>query len=55
MNETEGQINQCVDLLKDVLGKDLLGVYLYGSAVVGGLQKYSDLDLFARSQSSGFL
>ena len=29
-----------------VFGKDLLGVYLYGSAIVGGLQKYSDIDLF---------
>lgn len=45
-NETEKQISQCFRLLKDVLGKDLLGVYLYGSAIVGGLQKYSDIDLF---------
>ena len=29
-----------------ILGPDLLGVYLYGSSVVGGLQKYSDIDLF---------
>jgi len=29
-----------------ILGPDLLGVYLYGSALVGGLQKYSDIDLF---------
>lgn len=27
----------------------LLGVYLYGSSVVGGLQKYSDIDLFVIS------
>lgn len=45
-NETEEQIKQCLNLLKDILGKDLLGVYLYGSAIVGGLQKYSDIDLF---------
>lgn len=45
-NETQNQINQCVDLLKNVLNQDLLGVYLHGSAVAGGLQKYSDLDLF---------
>lgn len=28
------------------MSHDLLGVYLYGSAVKGGLQKYSDLDIF---------
>lgn len=42
----EQQIKQCVNLLKDILGKDILGVYLYGSTIVGGLQKYSDIDLF---------
>jgi len=36
-------------LLKDVLGQDLLGVYLYGSSIDGGLQKYSDIDLFVVS------
>lgn len=44
--EIEEQISQCLALLKDVLGKDLLGVYLYGSLIVGGLQKYSDIDIF---------
>ncbi len=34
-------------MLQEVLGQDLLGFYLYGSAVFGGLQKYSDIDLFA--------
>jgi predicted nucleotidyltransferase len=29
-----------------IFGSDLLGVYLYGSSLVGGLQKYSDIDLF---------
>lgn len=45
-NETEDQINQCLNLLKNILGSDLLGVYLYGSSVFGGLQRYSDIDLF---------
>ncbi len=40
------QINQCLDLLHEIFKNDLLGVYLYGSSIVGGLQKYSDLDLF---------
>lgn len=43
------QINDSLNLLKDVLGSDLLGVYLYGSIVMGGLTKYSDIDLFAIS------
>jgi len=43
------QIDECVALLKIVLGEDLLGVYLYGSIVMGGLQKYSDIDLFVVS------
>lgn len=50
--QTEEQIHQCVNLLKDLLGKDLLGVYVYGSAVINGLQKYSDLDLFVVSSRS---
>ena len=44
------QIRQTVELLKRILGQDLLGVYLYGSSIVGGLQKYSDLDLFVVSE-----
>lgn len=44
------QLNQTLELIKKVLKNDLLAVYLYGSAVVGGLQKYSDLDLFVVSQ-----
>ncbi len=40
------QISACIDLLVEVFGKDILGIYLYGSAVMGGLQKYSDIDLF---------
>lgn len=51
-NEIEEQISQCIGLLNEVLGKDLLGVYLYGSAIVGGLQKYSDIDLFVISNRS---
>jgi len=50
LNEAEKQINECINLLKDTLGKDLLGAYLYGSAIVGGLQKYSDIDLFVISE-----
>lgn len=44
--DEEEQINQCLELLIKIFGTDLLGVYLYGSFLVGGLQKYSDIDLF---------
>lgn len=47
--KTENQIAQCLDLVKEVFGEDLLGVYLYGSSTLGGLQKYSDIDLFVVS------
>lgn len=33
----------------EILGDDLLGVYLHGSAVLGGLRPYSDLDVLAVS------
>ncbi len=32
--------------MKSTFGDDLLRVYLFGSSLLGGLQKYSDLDLF---------
>lgn len=44
--EMQQQLEDSLELLKTILGDDLLGVYLYGSSVVGGLQKYSDIDLF---------
>jgi len=40
------QLDECLAVLTKILGTDLLGVYLYGSFLVGGLQKYSDIDLF---------
>lgn len=45
--EMQQQLKDSIELLKMILGPDLLGVYLYGSSLVGGLQKYSDIDLFA--------
>lgn len=44
--EMQQQLTDSLELLKMILGSDLLGVYLYGSSLVGGLQKYSDIDLF---------
>jgi predicted nucleotidyltransferase len=40
------QIHQCIIAMQEILRQDLLGMYLYGSSLVGGLQKYSDIDLF---------
>ncbi|MGE0173988.1 MAG: aminoglycoside adenylyltransferase domain-containing protein [Oligoflexales bacterium] len=47
--ETDKQISQCLELLLTILGEDLQGLYLYGSALVGGYQAFSDIDLFAVS------
>ena len=44
------QQREVVHLLREVLGSDLLGVYLYGSAVLGGLRPHSDVDVFAVSR-----
>ena len=45
-HEIQQQLKDCLELLKMILGPNLLGVYLYGSSLVGGLQKFSDIDLF---------
>lgn len=48
----EKQISDCLTLLKNTFAQDLLGVYLFGSAIVGGLQKYSDIDLLVITDRS---
>ena len=50
--EMQQQLKSSIELLRTILGSDLLGVYLYGSSLVGGLQKYSDIDLFAVTNRS---
>lgn len=42
-----GQIANVVDCLLSVLGETLVGAYLHGSAVLGGLHPGSDLDVLA--------
>jgi streptomycin 3"-adenylyltransferase len=42
----KAQLDAVVRLVRTTLDDRLLGVYLYGSAVVGGLRPASDLDLF---------
>lgn len=47
LNSTEfgGQVLSILQLVDDVFGGDLLGAYLHGSAVLGGLRPTSDLDI----------
>ncbi len=45
--EMDRQLPQCIDLLKSTFGPDFLALYLYGSATLGGLHRYSDVDLLA--------
>jgi streptomycin 3"-adenylyltransferase len=42
---SEPQIAQVLALVSEILGPDLVGAYLYGSSVLGGLRPYSDLDI----------
>ena len=41
------QVAIILAMLEETLGQSLLGTYLYGSAVEGGLRPDSDVDLFA--------
>jgi predicted nucleotidyltransferase len=43
------QMDEIVRILRDVLAADLHGVYLFGSAVLGGLRAQSDIDLLSVS------
>ncbi|MER5349423.1 aminoglycoside adenylyltransferase domain-containing protein [Kitasatospora sp. NPDC002551] len=46
------QLEQTVGLVRDVLSSELLGTYLHGSAVLGGLKAASDLDVLAVTRQS---
>jgi predicted nucleotidyltransferase len=43
------QLGRVLTLVREVLGPDLVGAYLFGSAVLGGLQQQSDLDVLVVS------
>ena len=50
------QIDALLRALREVIGEGLIGAYLHGSAVLGGLQAQSDIDVLAvieRSLTSG--
>ena len=44
------QIDQIVSVVRDVLGWDAVGAYVHGSAVLGGLQPHSDVDVLVVSR-----
>lgn len=43
------QVQQVLDIVNSVLGEQVRGAYLFGSAVVGGLKPRSDLDVMVVS------
>ena len=47
MDTTMDQTDRVLELVRDALADNLLGVYLHGSVVFGGLHPTSDLDVFA--------
>ncbi len=46
------QCDRVVALVREVLGEAVIGVYLHGSAVIGGLKPTSDLDLLVVANRS---
>src|SRR5918992_195214 len=44
------QFEQLLAAVRDVLGPDLVGAYLFGSAVMGGLRPRSDLDVLVAAR-----
>jgi len=44
------QLDRVLALVREVLGRDAVGAYLFGSAVLGGLQPLSDLDVLVVSE-----
>ncbi|MFE5486640.1 aminoglycoside adenylyltransferase family protein [Streptomyces sp. NPDC056527] len=50
--EAMDQLEQTVKLIRGVLAQELLGTYLHGSAVLGGLRPASDLDVLAVTRKS---
>lgn len=49
-DDDSAQLAEVAALLHEVLGDDLAGAYLYGSAVMGGMTPSSDLDVIAVSR-----
>jgi streptomycin 3"-adenylyltransferase len=47
--EDHQQLDRVVAIVRDVLGADIVGAYLFGSAALGGLRPRSDLDVLVVS------
>jgi streptomycin 3"-adenylyltransferase len=47
---TEQQLDEVLTLVGEVLGPDVVGAYLHGSSVLGGLRPRSDLDILVVSR-----
>jgi predicted nucleotidyltransferase len=47
-----GQVEQIVDLVRDVLGEDAVGAYLHGSIALDQLRPQSDVDVLVLSRRS---
>jgi predicted nucleotidyltransferase len=50
LDDDQQQLARVVALVRDVLGPDVVGAYVFGSAVLGGLRPRSDLDVLAVSR-----
>ena len=46
----EQQLGRVLGLVREVLGPEVVGAYLFGSAVLGGLRSESDLDVLVVSE-----
>ncbi len=49
-SQVEAQVERVVGTIRSILKDDIVGFYLYGSAIGRGLQPASDLDLLAITQ-----
>jgi predicted nucleotidyltransferase len=50
-DDPQEQLDQVVAIVREGLGADVVGAYLFGSAVLGGLKPRSDLDVLVVSRS----
>jgi predicted nucleotidyltransferase len=50
MSADEKQLEQVLALVRGVLGPDVVGAYLHGSAVLGGMRPRSDVDVLVVSR-----
>ena len=56
LSQIPDEAKQARSVVEDVLGESVVGIYLFGSAVVGGLKRDSDVDiLVAVSDPPDFL